>query len=98
MDLYGFSVNEHSPSMEKKIYYCKIMNDIRQMSKHIPIYQTYQKRGSLHAVVEWALEDRMDITMAKVPLIIEMDRSSTQENGRRTNIMARALITMSRVI
>lgn len=61
MDLYGFSVNEHSPSMEKKIYYCKIMNDIRQMSKHIPIYQTYQKRGSLHAVVEWALEDRMDM-------------------------------------
>lgn len=58
MELYGFRVNEHSPAMEKKIYYCKIINDIRQLTKHISYYPTYRERGSVRAVLEHALEDR----------------------------------------
>lgn len=59
MELYGFRVNEHSPAMEKKIYYCKIINDIKQLARHISYYPTYQKRGSVRAVLEHALEDRV---------------------------------------
>ena len=59
MDLYGYTFNENSLSMQKKAYFCKVHADVEVFAQKLNYYGTaYIKRGSIAQVINEAMADR----------------------------------------
>ena len=62
MDLYGYRINEQSPSMKQKAYYCKLYSDFHKMAEDINYYGTcYVKKGNIKNVLLDADKDRIKL-------------------------------------
>lgn len=60
MELYGYRINEQSPSMKQKAYYCKLYSDFHRMAEKINYYGVcYINKGNIRNVLLDAQKDRI---------------------------------------
>ena len=71
MELYGYRVDEQSPAMQKKAYYCKIHSDLEVLAPKLKYKTIYSKKNSVVQVLSDAAEDRKKILEPAIAYINE---------------------------